>query len=54
MYVFFRLFGVLIRLPGKIQSKGKKYKFNRSQEALISGLVDLAEGSWEKYRKNIN
>ncbi len=53
MYVFFRLFGVLIRLPGKIQSKGKKIKFNRSQEALISGLVDLAEGSWEKSEKTL-
>ncbi|MDD5631377.1 MAG: heme biosynthesis HemY N-terminal domain-containing protein, partial [Methylococcales bacterium] len=47
-YFFFRLMGWLIRLPGKIKSRGKNIKFNRSQEALIAGLVDSAEGNWEK------
>lgn len=50
-YVLFRLLGVLLRLPGKMRSKGKNIKFNRSQEALISGLVDSAEGNWEQAEK---
>ena len=51
LYIFFRLIGVLLRLPGKLKIKGKNIKFNRSQEALISGLVDSAEGNWEKAEK---
>jgi len=51
LYVFFRLFGVLLRLPAKLKRKGKNIKFNRSQEALISGLVDSAEGNWEQAEK---
>jgi len=51
LYVFFRLIGVLLRLPAKLKNKGKSVKFNRSQEALISGLVDSAEGNWEKAEK---
>ena len=47
-YVFFRLLGWLFRLPGQLKSRGKNIKFNRSQEALIAGLVDSAEGNWEK------
>ncbi len=51
LYWFFRTFGYLIRMPGKLKNKGKNIKFNRSQEALISGLVDSAEGNWEKAEK---
>lgn len=51
LYVTFRWIGVLIRLPGKLKNKGKNIKFNRSQEALIAGLVDSAEGNWEKAEK---
>ncbi|MCK4842569.1 MAG: heme biosynthesis protein HemY [Methylococcales bacterium] len=51
LYVFFRFLGGLIRLPGKIKNRSKNIKFNRSQEALISGLVDSAEGNWEKAEK---
>ncbi|MCK5192063.1 MAG: heme biosynthesis protein HemY [Methylococcales bacterium] len=51
LYIFFRLIGVLLRLPGKLKIKSKNIKFNRSQEALISGLVDSAEGNWEKAEK---
>ena len=50
-YVFFRLLGLLFRLPGQLKSRGKNIKFNRSQEALIAGLVDSAEGNWEKAEK---
>ncbi len=51
LYVLFRLLGVLLRMPSKLRHKGKNIKFNRSQEALISGLVDSAEGNWEKAEK---
>ncbi len=47
-YMVFRFLGNLFRMPGKIKNKGKTIKFNRSQEALISGLVDSAEGNFEK------
>ncbi|MFA5018740.1 MAG: heme biosynthesis HemY N-terminal domain-containing protein, partial [Methylobacter sp.] len=43
--------GWLLRLPGQIKNRGKSIKFNRSQEALIAGLVDSAEGNWEKAEK---
>lgn len=52
-YIFFRFLGTLFRLPGKLKNKGKNIKFNRSQEALISGLVDSAEGNWEKAEKTL-
>ncbi|MEI8208630.1 MAG: heme biosynthesis HemY N-terminal domain-containing protein [Methylococcales bacterium] len=47
-YIFFRLLGYLIRLPKQLKNRGKNIKFNRSQEALIAGLVDSAEGNWER------
>ena len=43
--------GWLLRLPGRLKNKGRNIKFNRSQEALISGLVDSVEGNWEKAEK---
>lgn len=50
-YAVFRALGWLIRLPGKLKKRGRDIKFNRSQEALIAGLVDSAEGNWEKAEK---
>ena len=50
-YILFRGLGWLLRLPGHIKNRGKSIKFNRSQEALIAGLVDSAEGNWEKAEK---
>jgi HemY protein len=47
-YFFFRALGWLFRLPSQIRRRGTNIKFNRSQQALISGLVDSAEGNWEK------
>lgn len=51
LYIFFRFLGWLLRLPGQVKNRGKSIKFNRSQEALIAGLVDSAEGNWEKAEK---
>jgi HemY protein len=50
-YIFFRSLGWLLRLPAQIKNRGKNINFNRSQEALIAGLVDSAEGNWEKAEK---
>lgn len=47
-YNFFRLLGWLVKIPGRLKNRGKHIKFNRSQEALIAGLVDSAEGNFEK------
>jgi len=51
LYFFFRLLGWLLRLPGRIKDKRKHAKFSRSQDALIAGLVDSAEGNWAKAEK---
>ncbi|MDO9107052.1 MAG: heme biosynthesis HemY N-terminal domain-containing protein [Methylovulum sp.] len=48
LYFFFRTLGYLFRLPSQLKRRGSAVKFNRSQEALIAGLVDTAEGNWEK------
>lgn len=50
-YSLFRTLGWLVRLPGRLKQRGRDIKFNRSQEALIAGLVDSAEGNWEKAEK---
>ncbi|NYT47524.1 MAG: hypothetical protein H0A75_08105 [Candidatus Methanofishera endochildressiae] len=42
-----------MRLPGRIRMRGKSVKFNRSQDALIAGLVDSAEGNWERAEKTL-
>ena len=52
-YVLFRWLGWLFRLPGKMRMRGKSVKFDRSQEALIAGLVDSAEGNWERAEKTL-
>lgn len=47
-YCSLRLLIWLFKLPGRLKSRGTNIKFNRSQEALIAGLVDSAEGNFEK------
>lgn len=51
LYVFFRFLGWLMRLPSQMKAGSKTIKFNRSQEALIAGLVDSAAGNWESAEK---
>lgn len=52
-YVVFRLLGWVLKTPSRIKARGKNIKFNRSQDALIAGLVDSAEGNWEKAEKTL-
>ncbi len=51
LYLFFRGLGWLLRLPWKLKSRSRNIKFNRSQDALIAGLVGSAEGKWEQAEK---
>lgn len=53
LYVFFRLLGWIYRFPRKVKSKSKGIKLNRSQDALVSGLIDVAEGNWERAEKTL-
>ena len=53
LYVVCRFFGWLMRLPSKLKAGRKTVKFNRSQEALISGLVDSAAGNWESAERTL-
>jgi len=47
-YYCLGLFTWLVKLPVRLRRRGKRVKFNRSQEALVAGLVDTAEGNFEK------
>jgi HemY protein len=46
-YFSFRLLGFTFRLPKKIKNRVERNKLAISQQALIKGLVDSAEGNWE-------
>ncbi|MDD5214276.1 MAG: heme biosynthesis HemY N-terminal domain-containing protein [Methylococcales bacterium] len=47
MYISLRLLGWSFRLPKQIRKRVQTNKLNISQQALIKGLVDSAEGNWE-------
>lgn len=47
LYIGFRLLGWTFRLPKQIKKRVERNKLAISQQALIKGLVDSAEGNWE-------
>jgi len=47
LYILFRLIGWTLRLPKQIRKRVETNKLAISQQALIKGLVDSAEGNWE-------
>lgn len=47
MYISLRLLGWSLRLPKQIRKRVENNKLAISQQALIKGLVDSAEGNWE-------
>ncbi len=51
LYIIVRLIGGLLRWPGKAFANRQHHKANRSQNALIEGLVDSAAGNWENAEK---
>ncbi len=53
LYSIFRLIGVLLRMPGQMRKRSRNIKFNRSQEALIAGLFDAADGNWESAERTL-
>jgi HemY protein len=48
LYLLLRVLGRLYEMPFQLKQRGDSIKFNRSQEALIAGLVDNAEGNFER------
>jgi HemY protein len=60
LIVAFVLFYFLVRIvlqamsiPKAIKKRGGELRSKRSQEALIAGLVETAEGNWEKAERNL-
>ncbi len=47
-YIGFRLLGLIIRLPKMMRKRVEINKLSRSQQSLVEGLLDSAEGNWEK------
>lgn len=52
-YALFRGLGWVMRLPGQLAQRRKNIKFNRSNDSLIAGLIDSAEGNWERAEKTL-
>ncbi len=50
-YIIFRVLGLLLRWPSKAITRRQNSKVDRSQNALIQGLVDSAAGNWENAEK---
>lgn len=47
LYILFRFTGWMLRLPKQMRKRVETNKLAISQQALIKGLVDSAEGNWE-------
>ena len=52
-YILLRLFIHAVRLPKMLKRRGGELRSKRSQEALIAGLLESAEGNWEKAEKQL-
>lgn len=48
LYFCLRLLSRVSNLPGYLKNRGGIQRSSRSQEALIGGIIDSAEGNWEK------
>lgn len=53
LHVLIRLTSRAARLPRALQSRGAELRTKRSREALISGLIETAEGNWEKAERTL-
>ena len=53
MYVGLRFLFGAARLPKAMKQRGSETRGKRSQEALVAGLIETAEGNWEKAEKNL-
>lgn len=52
-YMMLRLLGTLISLPKSLKQRSEQKKSQRSQEALLLGLYESAQGNWEKAEKTL-
>jgi HemY protein len=52
-YFLVRLIVRTTRLPAALRQRSGEQRIKRSQQALISGLLETAEGNWEKAEKNL-
>jgi HemY protein len=52
-YILLRVFVHAVRLPKMLKRRGGELRSKRSQEALITGLLESAEGNWEKAEKHL-
>ena len=53
LYLSIALVMGVIRLPKRLKQRGGEQKAKKSQEALIAGLLESAEGNWEKAEKHL-
>jgi len=53
LYFAVRLIITAVRLPKILKKRGHEQRSRRSQEALLSGLIESAEGNWEKAEKQL-
>ena len=52
-YLLVRLIIGAIRLPRFLKQRGGEQRTRKSQEALLAGLLESAEGNWEKAEKHL-
>lgn len=52
-YFLIRLAARTLRLPQALKQRGSAQRSKRSQDALIAGLLETAEGNWEKAERNL-
>ncbi|MCU0733935.1 MAG: heme biosynthesis protein HemY [Methylotetracoccus sp.] len=53
LYALIRLVIQTLRLPKTLSRRRGEKRSRRSQDALISGLIETAEGNWEKAERNL-
>jgi len=53
LYFCFRLLGFLVRQPKKRKQRRQNLQMDLSNKSLVAGLVDAAEGNWEKAEKTL-
>jgi HemY protein len=53
LYGLIRLVTRTLRLPTALKQRGSAQRSKRSQDALIAGLLETAEGNWEKAERNL-
>ena len=53
LYFCFRLLGFLVRQPKRRKLRRQNLQTDLSNKSLVAGLVDAAEGNWEKAEKTL-